>query len=106
MDRNNPYLPPIEVLANYLEYQLYAYASELATGTGWAVHLQQDCQKLFDYNMANLFHSMQEENHAELMLTDLIYWFKTYTIKRLHHQSIFTGVHINGIVLKQYNLLL
>ena len=45
VDCNNSTLTSIGDFANDVEYEVYADACERATGTGWAIHLPQDCHK-------------------------------------------------------------
>jgi hypothetical protein len=55
VDRVHPENSPMEVFASEQEYNAYAEACDLAAGTGWAVHMANDCERRFHQNMQACF---------------------------------------------------
>ena len=49
----------------------------MAAGTGWAVHMANDCERRFHLNMQACF-AERDPNHNMRNLQDPVYWYKHY----------------------------
>ena len=77
IDRDNSSNPDVQVFVNEQEYNAYAEACDLATGTGWAVHMANDCKRRFHLNMQTGF-AERAPNHNMQNFQDPVYWYKHY----------------------------
>jgi hypothetical protein len=73
IDQDNSSNPDVLVFVNKQEYDAYLEACDLAAGTGWAVHMAQDCERRYEQNMRICF-GERAHNHDIRSLQDPVYW--------------------------------
>ncbi len=62
------------ILSTAAEYEEYAAACDLATGTRWPAHFAQRCSDRYFYHVRNLVIPMQDKNRT----TDLVVPFRIF----------------------------
>ena len=77
---SRPELPPCNVYGTKEEYDSYADACDLAHGTGWAVHLAQQCQEAYYHNVRYKLIPIEANDQTMQMQYDLEYWYKYSTL--------------------------
>jgi hypothetical protein len=78
-DLSFPELAPCNIYGTATEYEEYAAACDLATGTGWPTRLAQRCSERYFYHIRNLLIPMEDQNHTMRMQSDPKYCNK-YTM--------------------------
>ena len=115
-----PELPPCDIYGTAVEYEEYAAAGDLASGSGWPTYLAQRCQERFYANLKNILVPMEVPNHTFKLHSDARYWYQysqTYAdILRLYtneinhlekamtHQTSFTMTLVSiGVQRRRFN---
>ena len=82
VDKDNLSIPSIPVFVNQHEYNVYLEACDIATGTGWAVHMANGCEQEYQQNMRELF-ATRDPHHDMRSLQDEVYWYKHHVDEKM-----------------------